>query len=427
MALLVERFQMTSPVEAAGILLNSLGLGLFVPVLRPLYRYLTPLGVNPLVLIAVPVTPWIMWKAVTRYLMVTVEVSPGELSRAVQHLLTARRFTGDNMIATLERSSESKPQLSPENPDKDRVVSWWSTWKLAFYPLSTVWFWADGTIFKYQGRKATEYYNDARAERVIYSFSCFGHSTEPIKELLRTEMDGVLQSESDKVALWHPTSQPTPEWQKKALRVSRDAETVVIDPQIRENLFDDIEAFLQPGSDKDYHARGIPHRRGYLIYGPPGTGKTSLVHVIASEFGLPIYCLSLKTMTDESLFSLTMSLPHQCLLLIEDIDAAGLDRTSSDPKHGVTLSGYLNATDGFAAPEGKLLVITTNNPKSLDPAILRPGRVDYQVHLTNASKAQAKQLFQNNYRTSIKEDIESMAQTFADKVPELMFPPAQIQ
>jgi chaperone BCS1 len=240
-------------------------------------------------------------------------------------------------------------------------------------------------------------------------------------------MDGVLQSESDKVALWHPTSQPTPEWQKKALRVSRDAETVVIDPQIRENLFDDIEAFLQPGSDKDYHARGISHRRGYLIYGPPGTGKTSLVHVIASEFGLPIYCLSLKTMTDESLFSLTMSLPHRCLLLIEDIDAAGLDRTSSDPKHRVTLSGYLNATDGFAAPEGKLLVITTNNPKSLDPAILRPGRVDYQVHLTNASKAQAKQLFQNNYRTSIKEDIESMAQTFADKVPELMFSPAQIQ
>jgi chaperone BCS1 len=256
-------------------------------------------------------------------------------------------------------------------------------------------------------------------------------SEEPIKKLLQTAMDGVLQTESGKVALWHPTSQPTPEWQKKALRASRDAKTVVIDPQIRENLFDDIEAFLQPGSDKDYHARGIPHRRGYLIYGPPGTGKTSLVHVIASEFGLPIYFLSLKTLTDESLFSLTMSLPHRCLLLIEDIDAAGLDRTSSDPKQGVTLSGYLNATDGFAAPEGKLLVITTNNPKSLDSAILRPGRVDYQVCLTNASNAQAKQLFQNNYRTSmkegIKEDIESMAQTFADKVPELMFSPAKIQ
>lgn len=128
MALPVERFQMTSPVEGAGILLNSLGLGLFVPVLRPLHRYLTPLGINPLVLIAVPVTPWIMWKAVTRYLMVTVEVSPGELSRAVQHLLTTRRFTGDNMIATLERSSESEPQLSPENPGKHRTVSWWSTW-----------------------------------------------------------------------------------------------------------------------------------------------------------------------------------------------------------------------------------------------------------------------------------------------------------
>lgn len=66
--------------------------------------------------------------------------------------------------------------------------------------------------------------------------STINSSQEPIKELLRTSMDGVLQSESDKVALWHPTSQSTPEWQKKALRASRDAKTVVIDPQILENL-----------------------------------------------------------------------------------------------------------------------------------------------------------------------------------------------
>ncbi|RSL62386.1 hypothetical protein CEP51_013488 [Fusarium floridanum] len=128
MALPVEPFQMTSPVEAASILLNSLGLGLFVPVLRPLYRYLTLLGINPLALIAVLVTPWIMWKAATRYLMITVEISPGELSPAVQHLSTARRLTGDNMIATLERTAESKPRLSPENPGNNRAVSWWSTW-----------------------------------------------------------------------------------------------------------------------------------------------------------------------------------------------------------------------------------------------------------------------------------------------------------
>ncbi|RMJ05327.1 hypothetical protein CDV36_014009 [Fusarium kuroshium] len=431
MALPVEPFQMTSPVEAASILLNSLGLGLFVPVLRPLYRYLTLLGINPLALIAVLVTPWIMWKAATRYLMITVEISPGELSPAVQHLSTARRLTGDNMIATLERTAESKPRLSPENPGNNRAVSWWSTWKLEFYPLTTVWFWANGTLFNYQGRKVTEYYNDATTERMVYSLSCFGHSTEPIEKLLRTAVAGVLQSEGDKVALWYPTSQPTHKWQKKSLRRSRSASTIVIDLQILQSLLADVGAFLHPDSEKEYHARGIPHRRGYLIYGPPGTGKTSLVHVIASEFELPIYFLSLKTLTDESLFSLTTSLPHQCLLLIEDIDSAGLDRTSSDPKQGVTLSGYLNATDGFAAPEGKVLVITTNNPKSLDSAILRPGRVDYQVHLTNASKSQAKQLFQNNYHPSIKEgteeDIGSMAQTFADKTPELMFSPAKIQ
>ncbi|KAK7402758.1 hypothetical protein QQX98_011492 [Neonectria punicea] len=132
-------------------------------------------------------------------------------------------------------------------------------------------------------------------------------------------------------------------------------------------------------------------------------------------------------MTDESLMSLTTRLPRRCLLLIEDIDAAGLGRNLSGSEQGITLSGYLNATDGFIAPEGHISFITTNNPQSLDLAIKRPGRVDYDVYLTNASKSQAEQLFQNNYCASIHEDLESTAQKFTDKVPEFLFSPTEIQ
>ncbi|RSL43416.1 hypothetical protein CEP54_015094 [Fusarium duplospermum] len=424
----VELLEMAPPMEAAVILLNSLGLGGFVPVLRPLHHYLTSLGIIPVSLVAFLVTIWSIWKAVTRYLMVTVEISSSDLVCAVQHLLITRGITGYNMVAALEQKSESQAQFGDEKPGELITFSWWSTRIMAFYPLSAVWLREDGTLFKVQAKKATEYFNDARADRLVYSLSCFGYSSEPIKKVLRASMDNSLQYKSDKIAIWLPSSQPT-QWYRGSLRASRDAKTLAIDHQILENLLEDINTFLRFGSEKNYHSRGIPYRRGYMLCGPPGTGKTSLVHVIASKFRLPIFYLSLcaSTMTDESLMSLTMRLPRRCLLLIEDIDAAGLGRNSSGSEQRITLSGYLNATDGFAAPEGHVSFITTNNPQSLDLAIKRPGRVDYDVYLTNASKSQAKQLFQNNYCASMHEDLESTAQKFADEVPELLFSPAEIQ
>ncbi|KAJ4157461.1 hypothetical protein NW754_009104 [Fusarium falciforme] len=123
----VEPLEMAPPVEAAVILLNSLGLGGFVPVLRPLYHYLTSLGINPLSLVALLVTIWSLWKTTTRYLMVTVEISSGDLVGAVQHLLTARGITGYNMVATLEQKSESQAQFGDEKPGELTTFSWWST------------------------------------------------------------------------------------------------------------------------------------------------------------------------------------------------------------------------------------------------------------------------------------------------------------
>lgn len=144
---------------------------------------------------------------------------------------------------------------------------------------------------------------------------------------------------------------------------------------------------------------------------------------------LLIFCPSLCAMvlTDESLVSLTTNLPRRGILLIEDIDSAGLLRTPSGSEHGVTLSGYLNAIDGFSAAEGHILVITTNNRDSVDPAILRPGSVDYEVHLTNACRSQVEQLFRSNYRSYSNGDLDSMAREFAGRVPEFQFSPAEIQ
>ena len=188
------------------------------------------------------------------------------------------------------------------------------------------------------------------------------------------------------------------------------------------------------------HSSGIPFRRGYLLYGAPGSGKTSIIHSLAGELGLNIYIISLsKTgLDDNSLNSLISSLPEHCIAIMEDIDAAfthGLtrDRTGAelkDPRHGdlqrrgrhsseddfddcqeqdrgrspskakdtqITLSGLLNALDGVSAQEGRLLFATTNRYHLLDPALIRPGRMDIHVEFRLASQYQARELYKRFY------------------------------
>lgn len=100
---------------------------------------------------------------------------------------------------------------------------------------------------------------------------------------------------------------------------------------------------------------------------------------------------------------------------MEDIDAAfrheiSRDLTSKDPAHtifpsagggtqsrGVTLSGLLNAIDGVAAHEGRLLFATTNRFESLDPALRRPGRMDRHIKFELASRYQIKEMFRRFY------------------------------
>jgi chaperone BCS1 len=119
----------------------------------------------------------------------------------------------------------------------------------------------------------------------------------------------------------------------------------------------------------------------YLFHGPPGTGKTSLSFALAGVFGLEVYCVSLneKDMTESDLATLFDTLPSRCIVLLEDIDSAGLKREEelvaveasegggsvSELAKGVTttaaktesssgaisLSALLNVIDGAASHE----------------------------------------------------------------------------
>ena len=109
-------------------------------------------------------------------------------------------------------------------------------------------------------------------------------------------------------------------------------ETVVLDESRKMEVLADINEYLNPATARWYANRGIPYRRGYLFFGPPGCGKSSLTFALAGVFGLDIHVVSLlePTLTEEELGMLFTNLPARCIVLLEDIDTAGLVRSNEE-------------------------------------------------------------------------------------------------
>ncbi|KAG9240018.1 BCS1 N terminal-domain-containing protein [Calycina marina] len=184
-------------------------------------------------------------------------------------------------------------------------------------------------------------------------------------------------------------------------RKKRPLNSVILDAGVKEKIADDVKDFL--AMQEWYVDRGIPYRRGYLLHGPPGSGKSSFINALAGEldFGVSIINLSERGLTDDRLAQLLQKVPARTLLLLEDADAAFVNRRKMDPDGyngaNVTFSGLLNALDGVAAGEERIAFLTTNHIERLDEALIRPGRVDMTVRIGHATKYQAAEMWDRFY------------------------------
>ncbi|KAK2578582.1 hypothetical protein KPH14_012015 [Odynerus spinipes] len=218
-------------------------------------------------------------------------------------------------------------------------------------------------------------------------------------------------------------------------RKRRPIESVVLDVRIADRILNDCKEFINTPSW--YSDRGIPYRRGYLLHGPPGCGKSSFITALAGELerGICVLNLSERGLTDDRLNHLLAVAPQQTIILLEDIDAAFASREESkeikaafDGLNRVTFSGLLNCLDGVASTEARILFMTTNYLDRLDPALVRPGRVDVKEYIGWCSCYQVEQMFLRFYKATGNVTAD-MAKQFAEKVMEQKrnVSPAQIQ
>merc|ERR1712073_153976 len=164
---------------------------------------------------------------------------------------------------------------------------------------------------------------------------------------------------------------------------------------------------------------GITPPKGVLLYGPPGTGKTLLARAIASNIDAHFLKVVASAIVDKYIGESARLIremfgyarDHQpCIIFMDEIDAIGGARfdegTSADREIQRTLMELLNQMDGFDVLGKVKIIMATNRPDTLDPALLRPGRLDRKVEFGLPDLDGRSNIFKIHARSmSVERDI----------------------
>ncbi|KAK4229397.1 BCS1 N terminal-domain-containing protein [Podospora fimiseda] len=349
----------------------------------------------------------------------------------------ARRFVANTNLNSramwwtwwreLDEEDEEEDEMGedglPTTKKKKKALSYTPT-------FGSHWFFYRGRILIFRRQlPQNQWRGGPPSEKEEIQIQCFGRSPWILKELINEARENYIKKDEHKTLIYRGGirgQNSEPSWQRCMSRNTRPFSTVILNEKVKKDLIDDVTDYLNPATRRWYANRGIPYRRGYLLYGPPGTGKSSLSLALAGFFKMRIYIVSLSSITanEENLASLFNDLPRRCVVLLEDIDTAGLTHTRENvpndtgaaaapapaagggggapvtgnlPIGRLSLSGLLNILDGVASQEGRVLIMTTNHIEKLDKALIRPGRVDMVVKFDRADPGMTAAIFRAIY------------------------------
>jgi DNA replication protein DnaC len=261
-------------------------------------------------------------------------------------------------------------------------------------------------------------------------------------------------------------------WREDIFESSRNFNNIFFDG--KHQIIDKVDFFLN--NKNWYDDKGIPYTLGIGLHGPPGTGKTSLIKAIANYTERHIIVISpklikTKQQLEQFFFESTYSEYNEKgtitfnnkIIVFEDIDCIGdlvFNRDSkpnnsqsidniiqllknketddilkliADIKNGtkeestsecllspnITLDDILNLWDGIRETPGRIIIVTSNKYEQLDPALIRPGRIDISHKLTNASHTIIKEMYQHLFNLEINNEQ-------LQKIKEYTYSPAEL-
>lgn len=195
-------------------------------------------------------------------------------------------------------------------------------------------------------------------------------------------------------------------WDSQPFKHPATFNTLALDTKLKQTVMQKLDSFSTDASF--YSQTGRAHKMGFFLFGPPGTGKTTFIAAVANYMHYSIYDLDLTGVSSNlDLRALLTQITDRAVVVIEDIDTVELPNRASTtvqesggpPERGMggrkgfrdeevrsklTLGGVLNFADGIRSSCGseRIFIFTTNHPERLDPALVRPGRMDMHIELS---------------------------------------------
>ncbi len=241
-------------------------------------------------------------------------------------------------------------------------------------------------------------------ERFMYLFIYSKNSVESTKEFITKILKYDPNLTDNQIHLFNNFDGC---WSRKETALSvQTIDQIYLNEETKQSILNRIDYFTN--SKERYTKFGKSYKYNILFTGVPGAGKTSLSKALALKYKRKLYSINLsKSLTDEDFTSLVLSVDPNSILLLEDIDSFFIDRQSTSDIN-ISFSCLLNVLDGALSNiNGLIIILTINHPDRVDPALLRPGRIDTIVKFDYPTKNEVKLAFFDLVENTNEETFKS--------------------